>query len=204
MRPFFRPLLALLLLIPIVGHAIDEKYVRDKAHTVYGLYLTPFEAYNMKIQQDDEVLLVDVRPRPELKYVGASSVIDANIPSRFLRTDFAWSDRSQTFRTSNNDHFIADMEKLLQVKNADKTTPIILMCTSGSRVPSLAKKLKAAGFTTVYSMYQGFEGVKHKEGVSQGWRTVDGWKNAGLPWSYKLDKQAMYFNFDSTQTKAGD
>ncbi|MDJ0834562.1 MAG: rhodanese-like domain-containing protein [Gammaproteobacteria bacterium] len=204
MRPFFRQLLWLTLALPLLSHAIEEQHVRDKAHTVYGLYLTPFEAYNMKIQQADQVLLVDVRTRPELKYVGAGTVIDANIPSRFLRTDFAWSERSQTYRTTQNDHFVADMEKLLQVKNADKNTPIILMCTSGSRVPSLAKKLQAAGFTTVYSLYQGFEGIKHKDGVSKGWRTVDGWKNAGLPWSYKLNKQAMYFNFDSTQTGASD
>ncbi len=204
MRLFFRLLLGLTLLMPVISHAIEEQHVRDKAHTVYGLYLTPFEAYNMKMQQGDQVLLVDVRTRPELKYVGASTVIDANIPSRFIRTDFAWSDRSQTYRTTNNDHFVADMEKLLQVKNADKTTPIILMCTSGSRVPSLARKLQAAGFTSVYSLYQGFEGIKHKEGVTKGWRTVDGWKNAGLPWSYKLNKQAMYFNFDSTQSKASD
>jgi hypothetical protein len=26
-----------------------------------------------------------------------------------------------------------------------------------------------------------------------GRRSVDGWKNAGLPWIYKLDREKMYF-----------
>ena len=131
-------------------------------------------------------------------------MIDANIPSRFIRTDFAWSERSQTYRTTRNEHFIADMEKLLQAKNADKDTPIILMCTSGSSVPGMAKKLKAAGFSEVYSQYQGFEGIKHKQGLKKGQRSVNGWKNAGLPWSYKLRQEAMYFNFDSTRDRASN
>ena len=32
-----------------------------------------------------------------------------------------------------------------------------------------------------------------KEGPKAGQRAVNGWKNAGLPWSYKLDKAKMYF-----------
>jgi hypothetical protein len=35
----------------------------------------------------------------------------------------------------------------------------------------------------------GFEG----ELSDKGRRTVNGWKNAGLPWSYELDKSKMYF-----------
>ena len=179
--------------------AVEEHELPKKLHTSFGLYLTPFEAYNMKSKGGDEVLLVDVRARPELKYVGASNLIDANIPSRFIRTDFAWSDKAKTYRTTTNKHFVEDFEKLLRVKNLDKNTPIILMCQSGTRVPPAAKKLKEAGFTKIYSQYQGFEGIKAKEGPNKGQRVVNGWKNAGLPWSYKLNKEAMYFNFDSTR-----
>ncbi len=140
-----------LVLLPSLAQAIDEKEVRKKIHTVYGLYLTPFEAYNMKQKQGDKVLLVDVRARSELKYVGATQLIDANIPSRFLNPDYTWSNKSATYRTMKNEHFVQDFEKLLKLKNMDKETPLILICQSGSRVPRAAKALHAAGFKTVYS-----------------------------------------------------
>ena len=69
------------------------------------------------------------------------------------------------------------------------------MCQSGSRVPIAARLLHRAGFTEVYTQYQGFEGHKAKDGPDKGKRVVGGWKNAGLPWSYRLDAEKMYFNF---------
>jgi len=187
-----------LLILPLMVQAIDEQEVGEKQRTVFGLYLTPFEAYNMKQQQGDKVLLIDVRTRAEIKFVGASDMIDANIPSRFFATDFEWSNKSANYRTSYNDHFVQDVEKLLAIKKMDKDTPIILMCQSGSRVPNAAEELHDAGFSKVYSQYQGFEGIKAKSGVNQGQRVVNGWKNAGLPWGFRMNKDAMYFNFDST------
>lgn len=196
--------LILILLLPTTSHAIDGSQIGEKLHTVYGLYLTPHEAYTMKKQQGDKVLMVDVRGRAELKYVGATDLIDANIPSRFIRTDFAWSDRLSTYRTTKNDHFIQDFEKFLSSKGLTRDTPVILICQSGSRVPKAAKELHDAGFKTVYSQYQGFEGIKAKSGLNKGQRVINGWKNAGLPWSYKLKKEAMYFNFDSTQKPSSE
>lgn len=192
------------LIWPALANAIDEQHVREKAHTVYRLYLSPYEAFNMKKQQGDRVLLVDVRARADLKYVGASDLIDANIPSRFLDPDYTWSGHAKTYRTVENTHLIEDFEKLLKLSNRDKETPIILMCTSGSRVPGVAKKLKQAGFKTVYSQYQGFEGIKATDGVNLGKRKVYGWKNSNLPWGYQLNKDAMYFNFDSTRRQESD
>lgn len=193
-----------LAIFPLASQAIDDNEVPEKQKTVYGLYLTPFEAYNMKTQQADAVLFIDVRTRAELKFIGTSALIDANIPSRFLNTNYTWSDKNDSYRTSVNDHFIADVEKLLKQTGKNRSTPVILMCQSGSRVPKAAQLLFDAGFKTVYSQYQGFEGSKASSGVYQGQRVINGWKNAGLPWSYHLNKAAMYFNFDSTQTEAGD
>lgn len=197
-------LIILIIFFPIRLLAIDETEIPHKLHTVYGLYLTPFEAYNMKAQLGDKVLMVDVRTRPELKFIGSSDLFDANIPARFINTDFTWSDKASTYRTLKNDHFVADFEKLLQKKQLDKETPIILICQSGSRVPLAANTLHEAGFKTVYSQYQGFEGIKAKSGINKGQRTINGWKNAGLPWSTHLKKEAMYFNFDSTRAEDAD
>jgi rhodanese-related sulfurtransferase len=191
-------------LLSAATQAIDTGEVPQKLHTPFGLYLTPNEAYNMKADEGDQVLLVDIRSRAELKYVGSSNLVDANIPYRFIHEDLAWSDKSQTFRTQPNGHLIEDFEKLLHIKNKDKTTAIILMCQSGHRAVKVAKRLHKAGFKQIYTQYQGFEGIKARQGIFKGQRVINGWKNAGLPWSYKLNKHAMYFNFDSTLNQGTD
>ena len=59
---------------------------------------------------------------------------------------------------------------------------------------ALAGRAKAAnlsaqlGYSQVYSVLDGFEGDLSPDGQ----RTVNGWKNAGLPWSYKLDKTRLH------------
>lgn len=198
----FLPGLSCLLAFPVM--AIEENAIPEKLRTQYGLYLTPQEAYNLKTDLGDEILFVDVRTRPELKFIGAPAMIDANIPSRFINTSFTWSDNASTYRTLKNKHFIADFEKLLKIKNKNRKTPIILICQSGSRVPVATEELYEAGFEKVYSLYQGFEGIKAKTGINKGKRVIYGWKNAELPWTYKLNKEAMYFNFDSTYAEADD
>jgi hypothetical protein len=45
------------------------------------------------------------------------------------------------------------------------------------------------GFTKVYSVIDGFEGDMSPEGR----RDASGWRKAGLPRGYKLDKAKMYF-----------
>jgi rhodanese-related sulfurtransferase len=191
-------MVALTTLFPLVVFAINEADVPKKRHTPFGLYLTSEEAYELKKNAADEVLFIDTRTRPEVKYIGMAKLVDAHIPSRFIDTDFSWSDKADTYRTTRNKHFISDINKLLSAKGKDKNTPILVMCQSGSRSTPAVKLMHTAGFSKVYNIYQGFEGSKAKEGPNKGKRTLDGWKNAGMPWSYKLDKKAMYFNFDST------
>ena len=70
------------------------------------------------------------------------------------------------------------------------------MCTAGTRAPFAAKLLHKAGFTRVYTQVEGFEGPRAKEGEHKGKRLVSGWKLTGLPWSYDLAPEKMYFNFD--------
>jgi rhodanese-related sulfurtransferase len=51
--------------------------------------------------------------------------------------------------------------------------------------------LTVAGFKNVYSVVDGFEGDKAKDGPQKGERVVNGWKNKGQPWGYKLDKAKL-------------
>jgi rhodanese-related sulfurtransferase len=86
--------------------------------------------------------------------------------------------------------FSQTVEKLLASKGLSKADKVILMCRSGDRSAVAANSLAAAGFTQVYSQIEGFEGDMSPEGR----RTVNGWKNAGLPWTYRLDKARVYFS----------
>jgi rhodanese-related sulfurtransferase len=77
----------------------------------------------------------------------------------------------------------------LRAKGLGKQDVVVLMCRSGDRSSRGANRLSEDGYTRVYSVVDGFEGDMSKDGH----RSVNGWKNAGLPWSYRLDKARMYF-----------
>ncbi len=186
------------LLLALHGSVLMAAAAEDvdpRWRTPYDLYLTPREALQMKTANPDQVSLIDVRTRAEIKYIGMADAVDANIPVRFLRDDYAWSKKSATYRTRENPDFVAAVERLLLQRGLERSSPIILMCQSGSRSPIAARLLHGAGFEKVYTQYQGFEGIKARSGSSQGQRVVNGWKNEGLPWSYKLTRGKMYFNF---------
>ena len=75
----------------------------------------------------------------------------------------------------------------LQPKVGEKSTPIFLICRSGGRSAVAAKQLIRAGYTNVWNLVEGFEGDKDK---ATGARSVNGWRNAGLPWTYKIPAKA--------------
>jgi hypothetical protein len=54
--------------------------------------------------------------------------------------------------------------------------------------------LAKAGFKNVYSIIDGFEGdtITDSDSVFAGKRMKNGWKNAGLPWTYKVDPERVY------------
>ena len=182
---------ALLLALALAfksASAIDESQVKEKWRTPFHLYLTAQEAYAMKMADPEHVLFLDVRTRQEVRYIGIADQVDANIPYRFDSSE--WRAKSDgihgTFSRPRNFEFEAAVGNALQAKGLDKSSPIIIMCTSGSRAPYAAEALHDAGFTLVYTQVEGFEGVKAKSGEHKGKRVVGGWKNEGLPWSYDL------------------
>ena len=84
------------------------------------------------------------------------------------------------------------MRRRLASKGLKPDDPIVLICRSGDRSAAAANLLAQAGFKSVYSVVDGYEGDLAKDGPKAGQRVVNGWKNAGLPWTYKLDKAKMY------------
>ena len=204
LRQFLLPTLVLAAIAPAL-HAAVKADVPEKWYTPYDLYLDPQEAYAMKSADPDGVLFIDVRSRAEVQSVGFTDLADANIPI-FEFQGWEWQSKKDgvhgRYRRQYNTDFTVAVERLLAMRGKQRSAPIILMCSSGSRSPIAAQALHDAGFARVYTLYQGFEGVKAKEGPERGHRVVNGWKNAGLPWGYDLKTEKMYFNFapPSTQT----
>lgn len=82
-----------------------------------------------------------------------------------------------------NGDFAHQVGQRLAQKGLSKHDPVILLCRSGDRSARAADLLADLGYTRVYSLTEGFEGDQDATGR----RSVNGWKNAGMPWSYRLD-----------------
>ncbi|MBL8452803.1 MAG: sulfurtransferase, partial [Zoogloea sp.] len=180
--------------LPVLAEGVDARTLPDYKHSRLQLYLTPAEAYEIMGREPARTLFLDVRTRAEAMYVGMPTVADALVPyveHQELMTD--WDERRHMYQLEPNSDFIQEAESRLKEKGLGKTDRVILICRSGDRSARAADLLANAGFTRVYSIAEGFEGDSAKDGPKAGQRIVNGWKNAGLPWTYKLVKAKMYF-----------
>lgn len=158
--------------------------VAKNKQTLAGKYMTPNEAYEAVTSNRGKTLFLDIRTVPELMFVGMTNEVDGVIPFVTIADPPQWDNRSGSFRLQPNRDFVRQVEAALAAKGLSKNDTVILMCRSGSRTVPAVNTLVAAGFKNAYSLYDGFEGDSAKDGS----RSVNGWKNAGLPWTTKLDK----------------
>lgn len=178
--------LALAVLLPCAAWAAPEP--TDPARqTPWGLYLTSKEAFEMKQRQGDSVLFVDVREPVEIMFTGFTDVVDENIP--FLLVNPAqWHAEKPVLKMEKNPDFAVGVLAALQERGLDQSTPVILMCRSGgTRGAPSARALEATGLEKVYVVVDGFEGSTAKDNPNGPFRSVNGWKNSGLPWGYQLN-----------------
>ena len=170
---------------------VDPASVPAAKQTISKSYLTAKEAAALKQSMGGKALLVDVRTPAEIEYVGVADMIDVGIP--YMMDDYtAWDDKKARFMMSPNSGFLTKMSDAMTKVGLDKSSPVIVMCRSGDRSARAADLLTQSGYTKVYSVVEGFEGDQAKDGDRKGQRVVNGWKNAGLPWSYNLNKNKMY------------
>ena len=178
-------------LMPITSFSAPEPG-DPKKQTPWKLYVDSKEAYDMKQKMGDKVLFIDVRDPIEIMFTGFTDVVDINIPFKTADKN-AWHNKKPVFAMEKNSDFEKSIESTLKAKGLTKDSPIILMCRSGgTRGAPSAMELWGKGYTKVYVVTDGFEGGKMKDGEQKNWRLVNGWKNAGLPWSYKLNKEKIY------------
>lgn len=172
--------------------AVDPATLPEVKRTRAGLYLQAADvpAFIASRGGAARVLFLDIRTRAEAMYVGMASGVDALVPfveHQELMTD--WDDQRGIYRLEPVQDFGPEVNRRLREKGLSKNDPVVLICRSGDRSSRAANRLADDGFTQVHSVVDGFEGDMSKDGR----RSVNGWKNAGLPWSYKLDKAKMYF-----------
>ncbi len=188
----YRSLLLIGMLASSIAFAAD-KPSNPKEQTSWNLYVDSKEAYAMKQEQTSKVLFVDVRDPIEIMFTGFTDVVDINIPFK-LSNPANWNKKKPAFEMAVNQNFEPLVEQALKDRGLDKSAPIILMCRSGgTRGAPSAKMLEGKGYENVYVVTDGFEGGKIKQGDKKNWRMKNGWKNAGLPWSYNLNKEKMFF-----------
>jgi rhodanese-related sulfurtransferase len=172
--------------------AADPAAVPEIKRTRAGLYLEAREVDDFVARQGGlgRVLFLDIRTRGEAMYVGMPTGVDALVPfveHQEIMSD--WDDKAARYKLEPVQDFVPEVGRRLQAKGLGKNDVVVLICRSGDRSARAADRLAQEGYGRVYSVIDGFEGDMSKDGR----RSVNGWKNAGLPWSYKLEKARMYF-----------
>ena len=167
-----------------------EAPAKKKKQTPQGLYLTPKEAHDMIKANPAKVLFVDVRAPEEIYFVGHAEGIDKNIPFKYV--DYSRTNKKgKGFASAKNQKLLAQFDAALKEKGLTKEDPVITICRSGDRSAMAATILYKNGYKKAYTIITGTEGDKDKTTHK---RTVNGWKNDGLPWNYKFNKN--YFQYD--------
>jgi len=178
---------------PAPAATFDPKKVGEEQKTKLELYLSPKQAADFVNRNKAKVLFLDVRTRAEPVFVGMATTVDALVPYvEFpeMHADWGWDENRAAYKYEPFNDFAPEVERRLKEKGLTKADPVVLICRSGDRSSRAANLLADLGYTRVYSVVGGFEGPLNEK---TGKRDLGGWKNAGLPWSYELDKKKMYF-----------
>jgi rhodanese-related sulfurtransferase len=128
----------------------------------YAGDLTPQEAW---AKLEDGAILVDVRTEGEWAHIGIPDTKATENDPLFIQWNLAGGIPNTRF-----------VEQLKQQAPEDQGTELVFLCRSGARSVAAAIAATEAGFTS-YNVLEGFEGEPDRHGD----RTVNGWKNRGLP-----------------------
>jgi len=185
-------LMAVLLVASAPAYALDAASVAPIKRSKLQQYFSAKEAAEFVQKNAASTLFLDIRTPAETAFVGMPAMADANVPY-MVEPDFPlWDDARSTLKLELNPDFLPEVRRRLSAKGLTADSPVVLICRSGDRSAAASNLLAEAGFKTAYTVVDGFEGDMAADGPNAGRRAVNGWKNAGLPWSYKLDKAKMY------------
>ncbi|MDJ0859311.1 MAG: rhodanese-like domain-containing protein [Dinoroseobacter sp.] len=164
-------LIALACALPL---ALQAEELPSSKQTKLGLYLTAEETLAF-LTDTPEALMIDVRTQEEIDESGLAEGTDALIPL-FI------PDPKKKDAAMLNPDFFPGIAELANSQQLAADHPIVIICRSGNRSAQAANALGQMGFTQVYTVTDGYLGDRAKSGPDKGKRTVNGWRNAGLPW----------------------
>ena len=153
--------------------------VPEKKQTSLGLYVTAQEAYDMWKADPERVKIIDVRTPEEYYFVGHAEMA-RNIPVGFVK--YEWNYEKKEPAVNPNPDFITAVE---DAYSEDDT--LLLVCRSGGRSAKATDALAQVGFKNVYNIIDGMEGD-----LVDDRRMKNGWKNAGLPWTYEVNPELLW------------
>ncbi|MDV8148694.1 rhodanese-like domain-containing protein [Arthrobacter sp. B10-11] len=128
----------------------------------YAGDLSPQDAW-AKLEQG--AVLVDVRTEGEWAHIGIPDTKATDNDPLFIQWTFPGGIPNPDF-----------VDQLKQQAPEDTGVELVFLCRSGVRSVAAAIAATQAGFTA-YNVLEGFEGEPDRYGE----RTVNGWKNRGLP-----------------------
>ena len=179
----------ILALIMFFGQTILAQETKtdlpERKQTTLGLYVTSAEAFHMWSADPDNVVILDIRTPEEYIFIGHAPMA-WNIPA--FDQSYEWDAEKQHFPMVPNPDFVKKIQQLFQ-----PDAILLITCRSGDRSALAVNALAKAGFTNAYTITDGFEGgiVNDPESVFNGHRMLNGWKNSGLPYTYKIDPKLM-------------
>lgn len=164
------------ILAPVL---LSEGEVPISKRTALGLYVDATGAHQLKHDNPDRVVLIDVRSRMEVGVAGQASNVDAHVPLLDSLLPLRWDDDLGGWAMVRNPAFANEVAQRLARLGVGRDAPILLLCRAGDRSARAADELAALGYTQTISVVDGFEGDVGPDGR----RSINGWKNAGLPWT---------------------
>lgn len=165
--------------------AIMVSSVLPIAALAYG-NIPPSDAYNMATS-DPNAYILDVRTEAEWQWVGhpGPNKLRAADPSK-LEEGAGLLDKvvNISYEIEKDGVLVVNEKFIKHVNKAFRNKPgaiLITICRSGVRSANAAQALDDAGYQgRVYNTLTGFEGSADL----RGYRTINGWVNDGLPYSY--------------------
>lgn len=122
-----------------------------------GLFLAVSSCLNGE-KVSSEVQLVSAQEMQDILEQEDVQLVDVRTPEEYQQEHIANS-QNIDFRSPTFDE---------DVKELDKTKPVILYCKSGKRSAECAKKLKEAGFEKIYELEGGISKWRHSEDIEIG------------------------------------
>jgi rhodanese-related sulfurtransferase len=159
--------------------------VPKEKQTTLGLYVTAVEAYEKWKAAPPKVKILDVRTPEEFIFIGHPT--GAWLVPLLLQTH-QWDAAKKHLAMKPNPDFVAQVKAVAAPEDT-----LLIICRSGGRSAKAVNLLAEAGFKNAYTVTDGMEGdvVDDPASVFHGKRMKNGWKNAGLSWTFDQEPERM-------------